>query len=165
MEAMTYICPASFKDVSPLAPPVEIVELDCDLFQEDGSYTLNTGMEFLGATILHEMTHFNLVGTAGFNGGRYTPDNAGSNVKDIEYGPIPVRKLRKDHPDQCTANADSYVWWKLRGLQFAKRSWIKVPNRNAWSLKRPETPKKNPTVYRNRSWTEFVAPSFEFRHH
>jgi len=73
MEAMTYICPASFKDVSPLAPPAEMAELDCDLFQEDdGSYTLTTGMEFLGATVLHEMRHFNLVGTAGFNGGPYT---------------------------------------------------------------------------------------------
>ncbi|KAL9061002.1 MAG: hypothetical protein Q9206_000761 [Seirophora lacunosa] len=44
-----------------------------------------------------------------------TPNGSGKHVGDFTYGPLNVRNLRKNHPEDALYNADSYMWFALVG--------------------------------------------------
>ncbi|KAI0506306.1 hypothetical protein F5B22DRAFT_660390 [Xylaria bambusicola] len=104
----THFCPPAYQQKARYS------DISCN----DIGDTLNTKMDFLGATILHEWLHNDAVGKA----------VTGTHIIDVDgqngYGPYNTRRLLRDSPDQCKNNADSYTWLALEVF------WTKLCLRN-----------------------------------
>lgn len=83
------------------APAPGIDHLDCTVFYIRNKFRLTDNMNFLGATVLHEMTHHNLLGFASFGGESAPRNKDGSFITDWAGGAYNARQLRKEHPTLC----------------------------------------------------------------
>ncbi|KAI0470526.1 hypothetical protein GGR56DRAFT_678416 [Xylariaceae sp. FL0804] len=93
----TYFCPEAYQQTP------KYTSIDCTAFSD----TLNDGLDFLGATILHEWLHNDSVGKAVT--GTHITDEDGENG----YGPYNTRQMLINSPSKCKTNADSYTWLAL----------------------------------------------------
>jgi len=95
--SVTYFCGEAYSF------PIQAGDITCDSLGP----TLSAGMEFLGATILHEWMHNDAIGAAA----------TGNNIIDYNgpagYGPYSTRQLLVDAPAACITNADSFAWLAL----------------------------------------------------
>ncbi|THY02407.1 hypothetical protein D6D01_10295, partial [Aureobasidium pullulans] len=71
--------------------------IDCD----DLGTTLSVKMSSLGGVILHELVHFDPM----------CVPSIGQQTEDIAWGPLSVRKLRQNEPENACLNADNYKWY------------------------------------------------------
>ncbi|KAF2493055.1 hypothetical protein BU16DRAFT_564346 [Lophium mytilinum] len=118
--SQTYICPATFNEVLEKGdgPAPRRADLECDDFKFAGSYRMANEMNYIGATIFHEMMHSNLIVVVAFKDveipGRGVLDNM--IVDDGGYGPFTTRKLLRENPEATKRNADSYTWCAMEVL-------------------------------------------------
>jgi len=120
--AQAYFCDEVFEDHAEVRS-----ELQCKDFQIGGNegdevsglYRITEEMDYLGASILHEMLHMNAIGSAT---GETNEDSPGAAIiKDITgaYGPLGSRMLVQNRLDDVSPglaflNADSYVWYAVK---------------------------------------------------
>ena len=134
--ALCHVCDSTYE-----ADELFLTEQTCDDFKfANGRYRITQDMNALGATILHEFTHFEPIATLtgvpsmDLQGDPERDPNTGDSVMwDVDGpedpgSPLAARRVLRDKPERAIQNADSYVWVALESYWTVRCSKELIDN-------------------------------------